>query len=228
LLGENGCPWDKSQTFESLREDLIEECYEAVDAVNKGDAESLREELGDVMLTVMLYAKISEKNGGFTINEIINGVTEKIIRRHSHVFGDKRAVTPEESLANWDAEKRAEKGFVNQTERLADVPRALPALMRAQKILKRAAGSDVIKNKSCARAEELAGLAAKIGDRVLSGAGDDLPELIGGILLCIAEISRFFEINAELALTNSAEKFINVFANAENVAMVAFDAYHNL
>ena len=221
LLGENGCPWDKSRTFENLREDLLEECCEALDAAGKNDAASLCEELGDVMLTVMLYVKIAEKDGLFALNDVINGITEKIIRRHSHVFGDKKAVTPEESLANWDAEKRLEKKYASETERLKAVPRTLPSLMRAQKVLKRAASGKNEADGVKTRADEISRLTAELVETPDGGA--DLTGVIGGILLRVADISRFLEINAELALTNTIETFINVFENAGNVAIASFD-----
>ena len=112
LLGENGCPWDRAQTFESLREDLLEECNEAIEAVDKNDPAAICEELGDVVLTILLYAKIAEKESLFTLSDIINGLTQKLIRRHSHVFGDKKALTPEEALLNWEIEKKKEKGIL--------------------------------------------------------------------------------------------------------------------
>ena len=220
LLGENGCPWDRSRTFENLREDLLEECYETLDAVDKNDPASLREELGDILLAVALYSKIAEKNGLFTPGEVIDGVAKKIIRRHSHVFGDKKAATPEESLANWEAEKRLEKGEKMRTERLRSVPVTLPALMRAQKTLGRAEGSGFAENNLESRADELLRYAAGLKNG--TNAEINASELIGGALFCLADISRFFEINAEFALTNAIETFINVFENAENACIAPF------
>ena len=109
LFGEDGCPWDKSRTFENLREDLLEECRETVEAVDKNDMAAICEELGDVLLAVLLYAKIAEKDGLFTLSDIMDGLAAKLIRRHSHVFGGIDAKTPEESLANWEREKILEK-----------------------------------------------------------------------------------------------------------------------
>jgi len=221
LLGENGCPWDRSRTFENLREDLIEECYETVDAVDKQDNAHLREELGDVLLAVLLYAKIAEKDGLFTLTDIISGINEKLIRRHSHVFGDKKAVTPEESLSNWEAEKKLEKGHSSATERLRDVPKSLPALMRAQKVLKRAEGSGITGADLNSRIDELYSFASELKNRAAND--ENLGRQIGGVLLCLADISRFFEINAEISLTNAIETFINVFEVAENAVTATFN-----
>jgi len=261
LLGENGCPWDRKQTFLSLREDLLEECYEAVEAVDNKDDAALREELGDILLSVALYAKIAEKNGLFDINGVVNGITEKIIRRHSHVFGAVTAETPEESLKNWEAEKNREKGFTTATEKIKSVPRALPALMRAQKVLKRAVAagyaagiekeangavyrankngaygddralmpgegeaSGVNRSAGAARAkiiEKFINMSASLKNTEGLGA-PELTKLVGGLLFQLIEVSTVFEINAELALTNGIEEFINVVENAENAGLLTF------
>ncbi|MCL2676188.1 MAG: MazG family protein, partial [Firmicutes bacterium] len=193
--------------FESLRKDLLEECYETIDAVNKKDDASLREELGDVLLSVMLYAKIAENNGLFTIGDVISGITEKIIRRHSHVFGNVRAKTPEESMENWEAEKTLEKGYKTITEKLRDVPAAMPALMRTQKLLEKSAsgnGTDCV-SELLTDFIETAGRLEEAFECRKTGMDSHL----GLMMLQITEISRIFEINAELALTNVLEKFIN-------------------
>ena len=109
LRSEHGCPWDKAQTHESLKVCLTEECREVIDAIDNQDKENLCEELGDVLLQVMMHSQIAMENGDFTVEDVINGVCEKMIRRHPHVFGDKKAVTPEESLALWNEIKKQEK-----------------------------------------------------------------------------------------------------------------------
>ena len=111
LRGENGCPWDKVQTHESLREPMLEEAYEAVDAIEKGDMTNLCEELGDVLMQVVFHAQIAEETGVFTLADVLRGICEKMIYRHPHVFGrgDVRADTPEEVLVNWEALKKKEK-----------------------------------------------------------------------------------------------------------------------
>ena len=258
LLGDNGCPWDRRQTFKSLREDLLEECYEAVEAVDNNDGAALCEELGDILLSVALYAKIAEKNGLFDIGGVVNGVTEKIIRRHSHVFGEAKAETPEESLKNWEAEKNREKGFTAAVDKIKSVPRALPALMRAQKVIKRAAAAGYMagdeKKASGAdyqtvnanaefgignsltpeEGEEISAgqtRAAAVENFIKSASSltnapnmgvSELNKIVGGLLLQLVEISSVFEINAELALTNGIEEFINVVESAENAGLLTF------
>jgi len=221
LFGEHGCPWDKSRTLTNLRGDLLEECYEAVDAVDKGDAALLCEELGDVMLAVMLYAKTAERGGLFGVGDVIDGIVKKIIRRHSHVFGGVKAETPEESLKNWENEKRLEKSEPTRAERLRDVPKTFPALMRAQSVLKRASGYGGETPDKEALLDGLVRSAAEIKDA--ANAGNVRAEDVGAILLNIADISRLYEINAELSLTNMIETFINVFGNAGNAVLTAFD-----
>ena len=221
LLGENGCPWDKSQTFDSLREDLLEECYEAVDAVNKRDDAALCEELGDVLLSIVLYAKIAEADGRFTIGDVVDGITRKIIRRHSHVFGDVKAVTPEESLRNWEAEKSREHGNPTVTDKLKGVPAAMPALMRARKVLKRAAAAGYPLKTSASNVNPIAINIQKLAETISTLSEADIgtterQKLIGTILLQLAGISAELEINPEIALTNEIEQFINVVEDAEN------------
>jgi len=109
LRSEQGCPWDRVQTYESLKPCLLEESGEVVEAIDKGDMENLCEELGDVLLQVLMYSQIARENGDFTLDDVIDGVCEKMIRRHPHVFGDKRTLTPEESLNLWNEIKRQEK-----------------------------------------------------------------------------------------------------------------------
>jgi tetrapyrrole methylase family protein/MazG family protein len=113
LLGENGCPWDKEQTHESLRENMTEECNEAIDAINRQDMTSLKEELGDVLLQVIFHAKLAEKAGHFTMDDVIDTLTEKIIRRHSHIFGSDTAKTAEDALKIWNVNKEKERAKTN-------------------------------------------------------------------------------------------------------------------
>ena len=111
LLGENGCPWDRVQTHESIRMDMLEEAYEAADAIDKGDMENLKEELGDVLMQVVFHAEIEAEKGGFTIEDVIRGICEKMIYRHPHVFGngDVKVDTAEQVLVNWEELKKKEK-----------------------------------------------------------------------------------------------------------------------
>ena len=113
LLGENGCPWDKEQTHESLRENMLEECNEAIDAINQQDMAALKEELGDVLLQVIFHAKLAQKAGHFTIDDVIHALSDKLISRHSHVFGTDTALSAADAMEIWKANKRKERTKVN-------------------------------------------------------------------------------------------------------------------
>ncbi len=134
-----GCPWDREQTHESIRQCFIEEVYEVCDAIDKKDHELMCEELGDVMLQVVFHAQMAEEEGKFTLEDSVDGICRKLVLRHPHVFGEVSADTTDQVLTNWDKIKADSKGQKTVKDTLLDVPMALPALMRAQKIAKRAA-----------------------------------------------------------------------------------------
>ena len=139
LRSENGCPWDRVQTHASIRMDMLEEAYEAADAIDKKDMKNLCEELGDVLMQVVFHAEIETEQGGFTMGDVIQGICEKMIYRHPHVFGSGKADTAEEGLINWEELKKKEKRQETQTVVMQSVPEALPALIRARKVQKKAA-----------------------------------------------------------------------------------------
>ncbi|MBE6606453.1 MAG: MazG family protein [Ruminococcaceae bacterium] len=145
LRSPEGCPWDREQDHESIRKNFIEETYEVIEAIDDSDTAHLSEELGDVMLQILLHAEMEKEKNNFDIYDVINGISKKLIRRHPHVFGKVSADTPDEVKKNWDAIKRKEKGQNNLKEELEGISRTLPSLMRAQKILKKAkkAGVDI-------------------------------------------------------------------------------------
>ena len=145
LRSPEGCPWDREQDHESIRKNFIEETYEVIEAIDDSDTAHLSEELGDVMLQILLHAEMEKEKNNFDISDVINGISKKLIRRHPHVFGKVSADTPDEVKKNWDAIKREEKGQNNLKEELEGISRTLPSLMRAQKILKKAkkAGVDI-------------------------------------------------------------------------------------
>ena len=134
LRDPDGCPWDREQDHKSIRNDMIEECYEVVEAIDTENGELLREELGDVLFQVMFHARIEEEKGNFTIEDVINDISAKMIHRHPHVFGTVEADTSEQVLANWEVIKKEEKSRKTVKESMESVPTMLPALMRAQKI----------------------------------------------------------------------------------------------
>jgi tetrapyrrole methylase family protein/MazG family protein len=210
LLSEDGCPWDKVQTHESLRQYMLEESYEAVDAINNGDMSALCEELGDVLLEVVFHAKIAEKAGEFTMSDVIDGISNKMINRHRHIFGEDVADTPEEVLINWERIKKEEKNVLSAYEDMCAVPKALPALTRAEKVLKR---SGLDKTFDASAKQELSD---NLKILLYEHKNDNKEEYFGSILLGLAQLARFLEVNTEFSLTNAIEKFINRFEEGAN------------
>ncbi len=206
LRGENGCPWDRVQTHESIRANLIEETYEVVEAIDTSDLKLLREELGDLLLQVVFHAGIEEEQGTFTFDDVVSDVTDKLIRRHPHVFGDVNANDEEGALNAWESAKLAEK-----TERktavdsMNAVPPSLPALMRAQKIIKKAMKADYTTDSLF---KDGVASIRKVADLMENGDGKASAELIGEALFALSAYSQVNEIDSEFELTKMSEKFI--------------------
>ena len=138
LRAPDGCPWDREQTHDSIRTNLLEEVHEALEALDTGDFEGFKEELGEILLQVIFHAQIDAEQGGFDFDDVADGICRKLLVRHPHVFGDLSADDASEALRNWDAMKRATKGTKKQADIVKNVPRSLPALMRAEKVQGRA------------------------------------------------------------------------------------------
>lgn len=215
LTSENGCPWDKVQTHESLRRYLIEESYEAIDAIDRNDKENLCEELGDVLLQVIFHSIIAEKNSDFDINDVISTVSEKMIRRHPHVFADKDAETADEVLTNWEEIKKKEKGYSDVTDTLKSIPKSLPALMRAEKVQSKAVKNGFEIENIDIEIDRIEKELAELKKEITVNNSRQM-EQIGNLLFSVVNISRILKINPEFALTNAAEKFINRFEYIEN------------
>ncbi|HEX3076472.1 MAG TPA: nucleoside triphosphate pyrophosphohydrolase [Lachnospiraceae bacterium] len=218
LRSEHGCPWDREQTHESLKNCLLEECYETVDAINNKDTDNLREELGDVLLQVALHTAIAEEEKEFSIDEVTTEICEKMIRRHPHVFGDATADSSKEVLKNWEEIKVKEKKESSASEGMLRVAKALPSTIRAEKVQKKAAkvGFDFPDYRDALEKvhEELLELeeAKSIGNH------SHIEEEFGDLLFSIVNLSRFLGINAENSLTNATDKFINRFIGVERLA----------
>lgn len=210
LRSENGCPWDKVQTHESIRKDFLEEVYEVLEAIDAGDPAMLREELGDVLLQVVFHAEIETEKKNFDLDAVADEVCKKLIIRHPHVFGDVNADTVDKVLTNWDAIKKEEKHQETFSDTLKSVPKVFPALMRAQKLTKRAnrAGVDL------ADKSEAAALIRKRLDEI---EGSDAPQdkAFGNMLLLCAELARLTGVDAEEALGYECDSFTARFEKAE-------------
>ena len=214
LRSENGCPWDKVQTHESLREAMLEEAYEVVEAINNKDIANLKEELGDVLLQLVFHADIERDAGNFNMDDVIDGISRKMILRHPHIFADAKADTPEDVLFNWDNIKKKEKGQKTQTAVLKAVPDALPALTKARKVQKKAA--DVGFDFACA--QDTINKVEEEWHEFLdaqNGTKEQMEEEFGDILFSLVNVARFLNINPEFALTKAVKKFINRFEYVE-------------
>ncbi len=194
---------------------MAEECYEAMEAIDSGDPFALEEELGDVLLQIALHAQIAKEEGAFSGNDIATGICKKMISRHSHIFGEDKAETPEETLEIWDAKKREEKGQETFTETLKAVPKTFPSLMKAQKIKKRA-------SKANFDWSDINGVVAKVKEELseLEEAMKDetnIYEEMGDLLFSIACLSSHLKIDAETALDDACKKFVDRFEIMENL-----------
>lgn len=238
LRSENGCPWDKVQTHESLALNLIEESYELVDAIQLKSPEKMREETGDVLLQAAFHAVLGEEAGEFTNQEMINEICRKLITRHTHVFGDDGADGAEEALVNWDRNKYREKGHTSPAQSVADVPKPFPALLRAQKVQKRAAkfGFDFE-----SRGQIIDKIAEELNEwKAAVASGDEAAEKeeLGDLLFSVVNLARFSDVQAEEALAASTEKFISRFSEMcrlierdgkqfESLGQAELDAYYD-
>jgi len=217
LRGPGGCPWDREQTHTSLRAYLLEEAYEVLEAIDAGDPQRLREELGDLLLQVVFHAQIASERGAFTIWDVVAGIHDKLVRRHPHVFGGLQGIqTAQQVKERWDALKRAERPDAGSA--LDGVPPSLPALARAQKLYQRAsqAGFEWPNARSALDKvhEELAELDAAVNMRDAAA----IHEEVGDVLLTVAKVSVFVGVDAEQALRDACGKFIRRFQSLERLA----------
>ncbi len=228
LRSENGCPWDREQTHASLKQCMLEEAYEVIDGIKEyeatGDYKNLREELGDVLLQVVMHAQIAKEEGRFTMEDIVDEVCEKMIRRHPHVFGEKSAENSTESLKVWEEMKKQEKKEETLADTLHRVAKAFPANIRAEKIQKKAAKSgfefesmEQVLSKVKEELEELEEVIAQ--NKVAENPQNDrVEEEFGDLMFSMINLSRFLGLNAENSLTNATNKFINRCVGIELLA----------
>ncbi len=237
LRSDAGCPWDRIQTHESIQGNFLEEAYEAVDAIQQKDAEKLCEELGDVMMQVVFHAQIAAEAGEFAFEDVVSGICRKLICRHSHLFGDDIATTPEEVLKTWEKNKRAEKGFDGIVQELKDVPKAMPALTRSFKLQKRAArvGFDwpTVEGARTKMMEEMQELFAEVDDARRmpphseadqarrNDSQERIAEEAGDLLFAVVNVLRMLHVDPEAALNNASGKFIRRMTKMDEMARAA-------
>lgn len=216
LRGPAGCPWDRQQTRVTLKPYLIEEAYEVLEAIESDDPQALREELGDLLFQVIFHCRLAEELGEFTMADLLGQLIDKMVRRHPHVFGDAAVATAGEALAQWERIKRRESQEAGRPRSVVDgVPRALPALVRAQRIQAKAARvrfdwPDA--PAAWAKVEE------EVREAAREVAGGDVPRIreeLGDVLFSVVNVARLAEIDAEDALREATEKFRRRFAAME-------------
>ncbi len=228
LRSEHGCPWDREQTHASLKQCMLEEAYEVIDGIKEyektGDFKNLREELGDVLLQVVLHAQIAREEGHFTMEDIVDEICEKMIRRHPHVFGTAAAENSAESLMLWEDIKKQEKKEETLADTLNRVAKAFPANIRAEKVQKKAAKTgfefESMEQVLSKVKEELAELEEVIRANKTSEnpQKERLNEEFGDLMFSMINLSRFLGLNAENSLTNATNKFINRCVGIELLA----------
>ncbi len=219
LRAPDGCPWDREQDHKTLKRYLIEESYEVLEAIDEESPHKLCDELGDLLLQVVLHSQIAKENNQFDMNDVIHGVSAKMINRHRHVFGEEEAQTPDEVMKIWEKVKKDEKGHETQTQVLKDVPGNLPALMRSFKVQQKAAqvgfdwddvGDALLKVK-----EEV----NELEEAYRIGEAAHVEEELGDLLFAVVNVSRFLKVQPELALTATVKKFIRRFEFVETKAL---------
>lgn len=216
LRGEGGCPWDREQTHESIKKNLIEEAYEATEAIDSGIGAKMADELGDLLLQIVFHAQIGKDEGEFTIDDVITAVSEKMIRRHPHVFGDISVENSDEVLVNWEKIKKQENGQKKTSESMMTVSRYLPALMRAGKVQGKAAkvGFDFVKPEEAL--EKVKEETLEVSEAIKNNS--NVKEEIGDLLFAAVNTARLAGVDAEEALTEATEKFIRRFTFVEEKA----------
>ncbi len=219
LRSENGCPWDKVQTHESIRTDLIEEAYEVCEGIDNNSPEMLREELGDLLLQIVFHSQIERESGNFAFEDVCNDICQKLVYRHPHVFGEVKVNGSDDVLKNWDQLKKESKHQDTYADTLESVPKNFPALLRAEKICKRASRAGLAVND----AEQCITTVKSLLQQLEMAENEDVhsqnSHIMGKILLSICNLDRILKIDGEKALTYSTNQFIMMFRALEQQAL---------
>lgn len=216
LRAPDGCMWDREQDHHSIRRNFIEETYEVCEAIDEEDAEHLKEELGDVLLQVVFHTEMEREKGVFDIGDVADGVCKKLIYRHPHIFADTVVASSAEILNNWDDLKRKEKKQETVTDALSSVARSLPALIRAEKVQKKASKAGFDWKDVSGAADKVTEELREVND-AFAGSGN-VEEEIGDLLFAAVNVARFAKVDPERALEKATDKFVARFARVEQTA----------
>lgn len=209
LRAPDGCPWDREQTHNSLLKNLLEEAYEFVETVKSGDDSAMQDELGDLFMQVVFHAQVAAERGAFNIGDMAEGLADKLIRRHPHVFGDRVANTADEALESWTDMKKLEKPDVWDP---AQVPQSMPALLRARKVQQKAGMVGFEWEEADGAFDKLEEEIAEMWAAVKAGKIEHIEEEIGDVIFGVVNVARYLKVCPEVALTATTDKFIRRFA----------------
>jgi tetrapyrrole methylase family protein/MazG family protein len=215
LRAPGGCPWDREQTHESIKPYLIEEAYEVVEAIDGGDPEELRKELGDLLLQVVFHAQMAQEAGRFDVAGVARAICDKLRHRHPHVFGDLEVKDAAEVLQNWGRLKAAEKAPSDDRSAIAGVPRGMPALLRAARLGEKAAGVGFDWTDAAAAMDKVREEIAELEEALQGGAQDAIDAELGDLLFAVTNVARHAGIDPESALARAADRFNHRFRAME-------------
>jgi MazG family protein len=212
LLAPDGCPWDREQTYASLRKYVLEEACEVIDAIDSGRPEALKDELGDLLLQVVFLGELARRDGQFGPDDVVRAIVEKLVRRHPHVFGEVQVSGSEEVLTNWDKIKTQEYGDRGV---LAGLPRAFPALARAQRMSEKVSGVGFDWPDARGSRDKVSEELGELDEAVVGGEHERIESELGDVLFALVNFARHHGVNAELALRKTADRFAGRFAHVE-------------
>ena len=219
LRSPEGCPWDRKQTHQSLKRFLLEETYELFEAIDCENTDSIKDELGDVLLQVLLHAQIAKEQGAFSMDDVIENLSEKLVRRHPHVFGGSvQADTPEQVVKTWDAIKKTEENLSQRVSVLDGVPSVFPALMRAEKIQKKAAKVGFDWDETPDVVEKIHEELAELETAIKRELPEEIEDELGDLLFAAVNLARFVDVDPEFALQRATAKFVERFHLVEAYA----------
>lgn len=225
---QGGCPWDLEQTHKSLISNLLEEAYEVIEAINQTNPQSLAEELGDLLMQIVFHAQIAAENDEFNIDDVIQGICAKLIRRHPHVFADTEVKSVKDVMVNWEIIKKQEQPNRNRKSILDGIVPYLPALMKAEKVQEKAAEVGFEWDKIDGAVDKLTEELNELQQALKNQDAVEIEAEFGDILFSLVNVTRYLKINPELALNNTTDKFIRRFKYIEEQAQLQHRALSDM